>query len=120
MKQIILIAIALMLVGGEVGAKDAYNNYVSIDNYTCSEVLSSHAQMKITKDGFKGNEPVWFLLGYTAGYTTAINSQIKGRANFFSGMKHTDIVNWVASWCRSNPSQKLSHALEILINSRLK
>jgi len=120
MTRIILIATVFILVSGPVESLDAKGKYSIYGFKNCSKVLSAHANLKTTSDGWQGNHEVWELMGYVSGYATAINMRVKGKRDYFSGMENKDIANWIASWCRSNPGGTLDQAFEVFTNSRIK
>jgi hypothetical protein len=120
MKQIILMAIALMFFGGGVGAEDSKGNFTYYNAMSCSSVLSAHAGLKILPKGYSGNHNTWEFVGWIQGYVTAVNQHVRGKSNYFSSMDSLDIANWVASWCRSNPTRDIVDAVSTFSKSRIK
>ena len=117
MKQF-LVMFAVFLVAGDAGAVNESNIWVPHNTQSCSMVLSAHADIETTAKGWKGGTKGFRLIGYVSGWASAVNWAVKGKKDYFVGMKSTDITNWVASWCRSNPSKDLSDAMTALTDSR--
>jgi hypothetical protein len=119
MKQIILIAIALMLVGGEVVARDSNGKFYTLEPIKCSQVLFAHAQLKVTGQGksYIGSHDTLKFLGYIAGYITAVNMFRAGKVNHYPGTDIFEAANWTASWCRDNSNDYLHNAMAFMARS---
>ena len=97
------------------------SNALAIDNYheakglffSCDKVIKAHARIRFDAGEKKPKGPshTWRFLGYIEGYVTAINYEKMGKKDWFKGMNIKKISNWVASYCRSNPSKDLDDAL---------
>jgi hypothetical protein len=121
MTRLILIATVFILVS--VGGADAFDENREYQLYTttnCSEVLSAHALIGNSPGEFKPTPDTFRLLGYVAGWATAINSRVEGKRDYFLGVSVTDMVSWIGSWCRSNPNHRLSDAMDALTAIRLR
>ena len=88
--------------------------WVSYGVKPCSQVLSTHARMTVKENRVKGPPEVWALIGWVSGFASAANSAIGSPPNYFRTMTDVDMVNWVASWCRKNPSYDLDKAMRVL------
>ena len=117
MKKLILIAIALMLVGGEAASAKTYTEYLPTKCHDFTEIYAG--------SGFKWNKgsPSWrdtqfgsrlnFILGYLT--YAAKHAVAEGHHVNNPTKQVVNPVAWVGSWCRDNPSELVSDALDAYI-----
>tara|TARA_B110000438_G_scaffold118089_1_gene115346 strand:- start:340 stop:612 length:273 start_codon:yes stop_codon:yes gene_type:complete len=84
----------------------------------CNEVINAPARYKglrVDKEQvfgeFKGSSATARVIGYVEGYITGKNKWKDGKIDWFKGVNANYLINWSASYCRSNPSDSLHDAL---------
>ena len=117
-----VLLIVVALCAGPAAAKDTIGKFQihGVGNSSCPEFLGEYARSrleannegKLTAAPEFGNWLSWF-----EGYTTRTNETAKNTSNAY-GMKVIDMVKWVASWCRDNPSRSYVDAVSALTSSR--
>ena len=76
--------------------------YRVVGDFTCPQVLdSSYAEQ---------------VLAYVKGFATATNIWLPARKDHFKGMSTADMMNWVATRCRSHPIATLGSSLTGLVS----
>jgi hypothetical protein len=118
MKQIFPIAIALMLVGGEMKAETkSYAEYVAVK---CSGFTQHYAA-----SGFKWNKgfPSYKdrnfagVMFYLLGYLTYAGKNIVAESHHVNNPNRQAVnpIAWIGSWCRDHPSDSVSDAADAYI-----
>ena len=78
----------------------------------CNEVLEGHARYEVKGGTWSGNHTTHRVMGYIQGYVTAHNKWKAGKVDWYKGTVSYELMNWVASYCRSNPEHALDQALQ--------
>ena len=77
----------------------------------CKEVIEAHAVFDLKGIHYKGNALTHRVIGFIAGYMTAVNRLKADKYDWFRRKNAMQLMDWVASYCRSNPSKDLDEAL---------
>jgi hypothetical protein len=89
---------------------DEYVKYSS-HPVECKIVIEAHAVFDLNGIRYKGNWKTHRVIGFIAGYMTAVNRLKAGKSDWFRGKNAMQLMDWVASYCRSNPEDELHDAL---------
>ena len=112
MKKLTLVLALLILSSPAHSIDSGRFDYIPLK---CSEVLKSHASLRDKGKRIVGDNPYlyWHVVGYMQGYLSAKNQWKVGKQDWFKGNSADNyLLNWSASYCRSNPSHDLKDALE--------
>ncbi len=123
MKRIILAAlVGVFAIIGMAESGHAYDEkgiYVTRGRITCAEYLDSFTQATLTAQS-RIDGPSEFLraAGFIFGFITAHNVFVaNGKQDIAVSMVNNDLLRWLASWCRENPSKKIATGPQILIKN---
>lgn len=122
MKRLALaLAAVLFTMSAPADAKDIKDLFVPCGDLTCSQARSAASGLTFNKHGDLRATPAGqYILGWVAGFATAINSHLRPHRNFFSNMTRFDMTTWIVKWCsrNSNRNKTLGDAMKSLTKGR--
>ena len=113
----VLLALALIIFSSPAYSADS-KGISTTAVMKCSKVIEAHAGYTDKGSSWTGTYETWQVRGYIEGYISAKNKWKCCKSNWFKRLdqekehKTGYILNWSASYCRSNPSHDLADALE--------
>ena len=122
-KVIIAAALLGVLVSGPVWAVDEAGSYFNFGAglEKCTKYLGEYAAADLKKIPGKQisyKRKFGYILGWIEGYATRVNKITKAGADIYD-MSILDMMAWLASWCRDNPSKILINAMDSLTENQL-
>ena len=80
---------------------------------TCNQVVEAHASYEDNGSTWLGKHKTHWVMGYIEGYMSGTNQWKLGKKDWYKGQTVNNVMNWVASYCKSKPSHSLHEVLEI-------
>ena len=112
MRYLALFLFCILVTSNAYAGNEVTETYKAF-GMSCDAVIKAHSRFSFEGGRkLRGDAKTWELVGYIRGYMTAKNRWKSGQEDWFKGKNPYDLVNWVASYCRSNPSDELHDALE--------
>lgn len=120
-RHLIIFVLLLACVTPEAQAADTDGRAYIRDEPNCQQYLDAYARAKLLDGGgIVGPVATAHIFGWVIGYISGFNSIADiDETDIAHGLSSNDIHRWLASWCRDNPTEDTSDAINHLYWSRM-
>ena len=120
MKRLLMVGLVGLVISGPAWGYEKDGDFTSLGKPECEKYLGAYGNITFTAEGkITGPHEAFVFVSWMAGYTTAYNKYVdNGKANILDSVASNDVLRWIASWCRDNPTQDVRDALEALFSKQ--